>query len=316
MTAGQLPELLAIADRHLADDLFEPFRHYPALPADRPRWQTAWRTRLERLAADPQVQILASDAVILAVRDSDWDRSHFGFGMATLHVLLAAAVPNLERQLVELLPACLELLRRRDVRFVSTRVHGDHLRVVNTFEDHGFRYVDNVIWPVASTDRLTQVMDPRVRRLTETDLPRVLELAQKWAYPRGHLYCNSGFEKAKVDAMYGKWLLTAWQTNAPIAVIEEAGRVEGFFQFSVEPIDQTPLGHRYGHMRLCVLNGEVRGRGLGQALFASTMVLMAQMGASHVDSGYSTKNHVSARLHGRNGFVSTHEEVTLHRWLT
>lgn len=308
----ELPELLAIADRFLAHDRFDPFLAYPALPGEPPLWQTYWRTRLARLAADPQVRFLASDAVILAVRDSEWDRSHFGIGMATLHVLLAAEVPDLDLQLAELLRAHRELLRSREVRFVSTRVHGDHLRVLHALEDHGYRYVDNVIWPVATTAHLPKVPDPRLRRMTEADLPRVVDLAQKWAYPRGHLYCNRGFAEHQVDAMYGKWLRTAWASQAPLAVIEHDGRVEGFFQFSVDPADQQPLGHRYGHVRLFVLSGEVRGRGMGQALVEGTMVLMAQMGATHIDSGYSTKNHVSARLHGRNRFASTHEEVTLH----
>jgi hypothetical protein len=39
------------------------------------------------------------------------------------------------------------------------------------------------------------------------------------------------------------------------------------------------------------------------------------MGGEYVDSGYATKNHASAKLHTENGFYSTYEEVTLHKWL-
>ncbi len=316
MTTAQLPNLLAISDRHLASDRFDQYRHYPALPADPPLWQAYWRTRLAQLAADTQVQFLATDAAIVALRDSTWDRSHFGFGMATLHVLLSAEVPDIHQHMAQLLLQSRQRLRDQGVRFVSTRVNGDHLAVLHALEDVGFRYMDDVIWPVAALAPVPEAVDPRVRLMTDADLPRVVALAQRWAYPRGHLYCNSGFSKEHVDSMYGKWLRTAWQNGTPIAVIEDAGEVQGFFQFSVEPPEQAPLGHRYGHMRLLVLNGELRGRGLGQALFVGAMGLMRQMGATHVDSGYSTKNHVSARLHAKNGFASTHEEVTLHLWLS
>ncbi len=315
MPSPDLTQLLAIADHHLAQDRFDPFHLYPAAPDTTPRWQTYWRTRLIQLAADPQVQFLATDDVILALRDSSWDRSHFGFGMATLHVLLAAEVPTVKRQLAALLLQARGALHDQQVRFVSTRVNGDHTQAIHALEDAGFRYMDNVIWPVASTAHLPHDPDPRVRLMREEDVPRVVELAQRWAYPRGHLYCNTEFDKPTVDAMYGKWLRTAWHGQAPLTVIEDDGQVQGFFQFSVEAEGAAPLGHRYGHMRLLVLNGEVRGRGLGHALFEGAMVQMKRMGARHIDSGYSTKNHVSARLHGRNGFLSAHEEVTLHVWL-
>ena len=312
MATADLPHLLAIADRHLAHDRFDPLHLYPALPSATPRWQVAWRARLNALANDPHVRLFASDDVILAVRDSTWDRSHFGFGMATLHVLLAAETPDAKRQLGALLLQARGYLHDLHVRFASTRVNGDHLLALHALEDAGFRYVDNVIWPVASTAHVSDDPDPRVRLMTEADLPRVVQLAQRWAYARGHLYCNTEFPKADVDAMYGKWLRTAWQNQTPLTVIEDEGAVQGFFQFSVEPDDAMPLGYRYGHMRLLVLSGDVRGRGLGRALFHGAMVQMKRMGAQYIDSGYSTKNHVSARLHARNHFASAHEEVTLH----
>lgn len=315
MVTAKLPELLEIADRYLPHDRFDQYRHYPALAAETPRWQQYWRQRVTQMAADPQVQFLASDAAIIAVRDSTWDRAHFGYGMATLHVLLAADVADIQRQLAVLLLEARGMLHDQQVRFVSTRVNGDHTAVIHALEDAGFRYMDNVIWPVAATAHLPDVPDQRVRVMKEHDLPRVIELAQRWAYPRSHLYCNTGFAKADVDTMYGKWLQTAWHNQTPLALIEDEGQVQGFFQFSVEHPEESPMGHRYGHMRLLVLNGEVRGRGLGQALFHGAMVLMKRMGAAYIDSGYSTKNHVSARVHGRNGFTSYHEEVTLHAWL-
>ena len=35
----------------------------------------------------------------------------------------------------------------------------------------------------------------------------------------------------------------------------------------------------------------------------------------YVDSGYASKNHLSARLHSLFGFYSVFEEITLHFWI-
>lgn len=307
--------LQAIAAEHLAAYRYDPFLHYPAPAATVPHWQQHWHARLTALRADAQVDLYASDGAILATRDSAWDRAHFGFGMATVQILLAAEGDAGHRAIARLLPRLKRGLRRRAVRFASIRVHGDQLPALHALEAAGFRYFDNVIWPVATLTGPAPPLDARLRLATVADRARLVELAQTSAYPRGHLYCDAGFAKAAVDAMYGKWLDTAMSEGVPLAVVEHAGRVQGLFQFSVEPVQQPPLGHRYGHMRLLVLDGAARGLGLGQALFAGAMTLMQQMGASHIDSGYSTKNHVSARMHARAGFHSVHEEVTLHLWL-
>jgi hypothetical protein len=43
--------------------------------------------------------------------------------------------------------------------------------------------------------------------------------------------------------------------------------------------------------------------------------MMQGMGAEYLDSGYSTRNHPSARLHADAGFRPVYEESTFHLWL-
>lgn len=303
--------LPAWLDAELPRYLFDHYRLYPSQPAQPPRWQTYWHTRLQQLIADPHVRLFHHDNALLALRISPWDSEHFGFPLAQLHVLLTTATPDLPDLLAEVLAHA----RAANVRVLTTRVNGDQLAVLHALEDHGFRYYDDAIWPVVAVENLQVQVDPRVRMARTADRPRLLELAQKWTYPRGHFYCDPRFDRDAVDRLYAKWLQTALDQQTPIAVIESAGVVQGFFQFSVEPLQQTPLGHRYAHLRLLALDGSARGQGLGAALFASTLALCQQFGAQFIDSGYSSKNHVSARLHTRHGFLSMHEEVTLHAWL-
>jgi len=68
-------------------------------------------------------------------------------------------------------------------------------------------------------------------------------------------------------------------------------------------------------MRSLGLSSQSRGKGLGIRIFKGAIAYLKSRGASVIDSGYASKNHVSARLHVQTGFYSAYEEITLHRWL-
>jgi L-amino acid N-acyltransferase YncA len=296
---------------------YDQYVRYPAV--DREGWKKLLLARIARAAADPQSKTFGGSApgreLVVAIRDAEWDRGHFGFGVASAQVLFAPSRPTLAAELDQLLEECLTELRRREVKFVSARIQGDHLQAIHAFESRGFRYYDNVIWPVVSVDEVPDVPDDGVRLMVEADLEAVARLAKHNAYSRGHFYCDERFDRTAIDGMYDKWVRTSWGAGEPIAVIEDGGVVRGFFAFRIDDELSSALGHRYGRMRLLGLDSEVRGKKLGSRLFRGAMSLMKGMGAVRIDSGYSTKNHASAALHVASGFRSVYEELTLHLWL-
>ena len=301
----------------LKDYRFDPFRGYPA---DRPdAWEGYFISRLQGLLKDPLWTVFSSEPsdplCVLACRVSPWDSDHFGFGMASIHVVFCPEQIGSEHHIAKLLNKCLEELRRRDVRFVSARIQGDQLQALHGFEESGFRYFDNVIWPVVTTRDVDSEPGRGVRLMVESDLGRVVEIAENNCYGRGHFYCDRRFDRTVVNRMYGKWVRTAWGACDPIAVIEESGQVQGFFLFGIDPTLSAALGRKYGRMRLLAMDSAAQGKGQGKVLFRGAMSVMKSMGADLIDSGYSTKNHASARIHARMGFHSAYEEVTLHLWL-
>ena len=151
--------------------------------------------------------------------------------------------------------------------------------------------------------------------MREPDLPEVLRMAATNQYQRGHFHCDEKFDRAKVDALYAKWVLTTWTKKEPVAVIEHAGKVCGYFVFGIDESLSSAMGYKYGRLRSLTLDAATRGLALGRKLFAGTLALIAEAGGQYIDSGYATKNHGSARLHVQTNFYSAYEEVTLHKWL-
>ena len=68
-------------------------------------------------------------------------------------------------------------------------------------------------------------------------------------------------------------------------------------------------------MRSLAIDGSCREKGLGKRIFRGAICHMKKSGAEFIDSGYSTKNHVSASLHTKEQFRTVYEEVTFHKWL-
>ncbi|MDO9537844.1 MAG: GNAT family N-acetyltransferase [Thermoplasmata archaeon] len=151
--------------------------------------------------------------------------------------------------------------------------------------------------------------------MVDSDFDRVMDIARNNSYPRGHYYCDAGFDNGKVDDMCVKWVSTAFRKGDPVAIIESDGKVAGYFLFQLDDRLSDALGCKYARMRHLALDEKFRGKGLGNRLFGGSISIMKDMGAKYVDSGYASKNHASAKLHTLYSFFSVYDEVTFHLWL-
>ena len=307
--------ILCEVERSLSTYEYDQYRWYPA-ESER-GWQKYFLLRLRKMFQNREwlffCEVYDDTPYVLGCRMSRWDEEHFGFKMAMISAIFLKSVkPD---KLAGMLDRCLLLLRERGVKFVSARIHGDHIIPIHLCESRGFRYYENIIWPVASCKDVFTEPTATVRLMRASDLEDVLYIAANYQYQRGHYHCDERFDRDKADALYAKWVKTAWSNQDPITVIEHEGKVAGYFVFCVEKELSDTLGYRYAGMRSLGLDLRVRGRGLGTSLFQGTMSFMKQMGADYIESGYASKNHMSARLHTRNCFYSIYEEVTLHLWL-
>jgi len=114
--------------------------------------------------------------------------------------------------------------------------------------------------------------------------------------------------------MYRKWVQSAWESNDLIAVIEVEDQIGGFFIHNVDNLLSEKMGYKYGQMKNLVIDSNFRESGLGEKLWVGTIALMKKAGSIYIDSGYSSKNYISSKLHTKYLFYPVCEEVVFHLW--
>ena len=259
---------------------------------------------------------IAEDLIYLTgCRISQWDEEHFGFRMAMIDWFVYPDTKMSSTKMEQLLDNCISFLRDNNVNFVSAHISGEDLLAIHLLEDKGFRYYQTTVYPIAQCANLPYKTDPRVRLWQEGDLPAVIEIAKHNQFARGHLYCDGKIDKKAVDSMYEKWIRTSWKNKELIAVIENAGKVAGYFAFVMDDELSKVTKYKYGRMTSLAMDAYVRGKGLGSSLFRSVISLIGERGGQYVASEYPLKNYNSARLHTKNLFYPVHKKVLLHLWL-
>jgi len=310
-------EILGAVEKMLPSYCFDQYMFYPA--ADKTCWQKYLLKRLADSFQDKEssffFEVVEGFPFLLGCKIPRWDEEHFGFGMATINRVVCPDIRMSDTVMERLLEDCISFLRNKEVKFISAHISSDDLLALHLFEDKGFRYYQTTVYPVAQCTDLPDRTDSDVRFLQESDLPAVIRIAKQQQFNRGHFYCDGRFDKKTVDSMYEKWIRTSWKNKEPVAVIENGGKVVGYFAFVMdEPLSQA-MKCKYGRMTSLAMDSSARGKGLGSNLFRAVMSLIAGMGGQYVASEYPLKNFVSARLHTKNLFYPVHEKVLLHFWL-
>ncbi len=309
--------VLAALEKTIPLYRFDQYVLYPSVE------KTCWQKYLLRRLSDSLqnaetsffFEIVDDYLSLTGCRISKWDEEHFGFKMATINWVVCPDLRMSSTVTGKLLDECISFLRDNNVKFVSAHISGDDLLALHLFEDKGFRYYQTTIYPVARCTDLPYKADSNVRLWQESDLPAIIQIAKHYQFSLGHFYCEGKFDKKVVDSMYEKWIRTSWKNKEPIAVIEDGGKVVGYFAFVMDaPLSQA-MEYKYGRMTSLAMNASARGKGLGSNLFRAVISLIAEMGGQYIASEYPLKNFGSARLHTKNLFYPVHEKVLLHFWL-
>jgi len=297
---------------------FDQYMLYPSV--DTYCWQKYLVQRLSDSLQNAETslffKIVDDYLYMIGCRVSQWDEEHFGFKVAKIDwFFYPADIGDSSKIMDELLDDCVSFLRNNSVKFIVTHISGDDLLALHLFEDKGFRYYQTTVYPVARCTDLPFKADSNVRLWQEPDLPAVIKIARNNQFSRGHFYCDGKFDKKNVDLMYEKWIRTSWENKEPVAIIENEGKVMGYFVFVMDDSLSRAMKYKYGRMTSLSMDSSARGKGLGSNLFRAVMSLIADRGGQYIASEYPLKNFVSARLHTKNLFYPVHERVLLHFWL-
>lgn len=308
--------VLAATEKTIPLYRFDKYMLYPSV--DKTRWQKYLLQRLSDSLQNTETRFffetVGGGLFLLGCRVPRWDEEHFGFGMATINWVMCPDVRSSGAVMGKLLDDCISFLRDNDVKFVSAHINGDDMLAIHLLEDKGFRYYQTTVYPIAQCTNLPYKTDPRVRFWQETDLPAVIQIAKQHQFERGHFYCDDKFDKKTVDSMYEKWIRTSWENKEPICVMENEGKIVGYFAFVMDDGLSAATGYKYGRMTSLAIDASVRGKGFGLSLFRSVIALIGERGGQYVASEYPLKNFASARLHTKNLFYPVHEKILLHLW--
>ncbi len=304
------------ANLFLEDYKYDQYCLYPS--KNKNSWVDFFYNRLEQLNEDSNAKVFLSDdstgSLLFSLVSSKWDEDHFGFKVGKINnpIVPSSSSDSLVRGQ---LTSIIEYSKKAAITVLIARINGDNTRLIHLFEEIGFRYYENIIWPVTDLN-LQDLKTFNVAFFNQgaDNIDEVLNIAKNYQYQRGHYHCDSRFDKSKVNDLYVKWANTA-VLNKKIVVIRDDDRIAGYFICDIDEALSKATGYKYGRLQSLALDGTLRGKGYGKKLFEGTLALLKEEGCRYVDSGYASKNHISARLHSFHRFSSVYEEVTMHLWL-
>ena len=314
LTVSQVSGILDGLRKRQAEAAFDLYTNFPAIKLGLTRNYTL--TRIEEGAKDKKVVFLYEEIkgapLLFKAIINPWDEEHFGYKTANLSLEYCENVSIDLQSISRLMYRFSEILRKKMVRFVNFRVHGDNIKASHAAQENDFLYYETIIFPVHKCDRASQATATGVRLMQESDFDRVMAIAKEHQFQRSHFHLDDHFDKDAVNAISAKWVQTAWGNGEPIAVIEHESELVGYFILTNNEKLTQALGYQYYGMRFLALDTSFRGLHLGSNLFAGAVILLRNFGAEYIESGYPSRNHQSARLHDKNGFHSISEAITLH----
>ncbi|MBA3673379.1 MAG: GNAT family N-acetyltransferase [Chitinophagaceae bacterium] len=290
----------------LKDYRYDQYFLYPTLHNN--AWKDIFLSRLNSIDGN-------ADFNTFNLEVSKWDEEHFGFKIGKINNPFSPIKEDYKQYKYEV-KRLIEVSKENNVRVLILRINGDNINLIHEFENVGFRYYETIIWPVTNLDKQNfQYSDIRLFDSKSDNIDDLMKIARYNQYNRGHFHCDNNFEITKVNELYAKWVKTAAEENRHIAIIRNENKIVGYFVFAVDEKLSLATGYKYGRLQSLALDSRERGKGLGRKLFEGTLSLLKEYGCIYADSGYASKNHLSAKLHSMFGFSSVYEEVTMHLWL-
>lgn len=130
---------------------YSQYKNYPSRNKD--SWIPYYKFNLEQLFNNDEWKFhfekIENTPFLIGCRFSMWDSEHFGFKVAFISVLLGGTIKN-QHILNSIIKNCVEILKISNIKFISVRINGDFIEAIHAFENNGFRYFENIIWPVTN----------------------------------------------------------------------------------------------------------------------------------------------------------------------
>lgn len=233
----------------------------------------------------------------------EWDSRHFGLAIARFRgdAMDEAAAAAADGWCREREIDCLYLLadaEDAETARVAAR-HGHRVVDVRLDMRHDLEGLPDRPWHSAGAIA--------VRRAEPADLEALAPIAAR-AHLSTRFYFDGGFPRERCDALYVSWLERALaDPSRELLAAERDGKAIGYHALGLPDSGQ-------GRADLIGLDPAHRGRGLGEALLTSSLLLLRELGAGSVATSMQARNASPVRGHERVGFRIESTRIWHHRW--
>ena len=247
---------------------------------------------------------------------SPWDSEHFGFSVGNILHLISSEKEETKAFETKkcLLEAGTSWAKRHKIRFLLSRSDGDDLTNIHALEDHGFHFVEDILYFKYDLTSPTDLRHPelKVRLSQERDLDSLRMIAGN-TFVHSRFHRDPHIEKAKADRLYEKWIETSLRKEPDsILVAEGEGKVLGFIICEAKDLADY-FGKRIMVVRLIGVSQDQKGKGVGYHLFLGALNFFK--GQTDIVYGSSASVNISSsRLLLKLGFKLFSSSLTFHKW--
>jgi len=247
-----------------------------------------------------------------------WDTSHFGFKCVRIRYILTRK--NVKKDiLAETLKKCLVAFRKHcitnNIKFVSADIDSQEQTTSLALQQAGFRYiltwVNGFIKEPHRDDYATK--GSNVGEIRPSEVKPLSNLAEKHYFKGGRFYSDPGFDKRKVDKLYGNLVKSSFENNEIMLVYRIHDEPVGLFICKNIVTYKLFSGLRVAPLRFLVIDPRYRQKKIAQDLFAKTIGYLSDK-SDMITTGLEVHNLPSLNLHIKFGFIFNYTHTVYHWW--
>lgn len=232
----------------------------------------------------------------------EWDSQFFGLRIARVTVNI------LTQQNIECIMTWCNAHSIDCLYFLSTSNDPVTVKLAETNEFHLVdvritleKQLDNI--PVSGK----KFLESGFHLSNSADIPYLQEIARV-NYGDSRFYYDPNFPTDLCDTLYETWIEKSCHGFADAVIVAEfKGQPSGYVSCHL-------LTHTQGKIDLVGLREDVRGKGLGTKMIATSLQWFAGQGVTHVIVVTQGRNIKAQRLYQKCGFLTQTVQLWYHRW--
>lgn len=301
-----------------------PYRPYSYLPRISPSSQSAYvMNALAHAQQKGAVTYLGRERgqpqALLQLDFLPWDSEVLEFPVAWIpwwieHPQIVESASSRER----LLRLVIDEVRRRNIRYLFTRVPAGDVAAIHVLERNGFRLMDGLLtFGVAPPeDSLPSEQSDGLRwgTFAPEDLPALRKIAAG-SFSIDRFHADPAIGKEKADEVHRRWVENSCAGFADCVLVARDSEPIGFTTLKIDRSSKPHLGVSIGVVVLVATSGEHRRKGVARFLTLAALQWFRQAGCEWVEVGTQLANIHASRVYQSTGFKLVNASLTFRRLL-